>query len=307
MVVCWITSTTWDSLILYLNSHLHCPATLRQAGTCAKIQAMATAFLEIQQQICNVAIAQDQRLSPHCTYGFYWFHAVANIRLKTEWGHFFSRQFLQPLNWLNYKFHYFLVRQRAMSILQSLSPLPKNRRDKKRRWVLKFSCKFERFLAYFQQNRRSWQRFLEKYLTNPFGQETTCVVLDAPGVYCVWVFGALCCRLGLPQLWRNYPGNSWRGKGKQHLKRKAMLKDILHRVRWDMYIKTDKHNMDHCGLLVTFCPSSDVGFWSNKSWHESLLHDWDLATSILSSNPQIVNLWLTIYLSGTLSLWLRYE
>ena len=25
---------------------------------------------EIQQQICNVAIAQDQRLSPHCTYGF---------------------------------------------------------------------------------------------------------------------------------------------------------------------------------------------------------------------------------------------
>lgn len=35
--------------------------------TCAKIQAMATAFLEIQQQICNVAIAQDQRLSPHCT------------------------------------------------------------------------------------------------------------------------------------------------------------------------------------------------------------------------------------------------
>jgi len=28
-------------------------------------QAMATAFLEIQQQICNVAIAQDQRLSQH--------------------------------------------------------------------------------------------------------------------------------------------------------------------------------------------------------------------------------------------------
>ena len=30
-------------------------------------------------------------------------------------------------------------------------------------------------------------------------------------------------------------------------------------------VRYDKHNMDHCGLLVTFCPSSDVGFWSNKS------------------------------------------
>lgn len=234
-MVCWITPKTWESLILYLNSHLHCPATLRQAGNVCQDTSHGNGVP--WNPATNLQRCYRPRSAPLSSLHI-WFLPIPRCckhSVKNEMRPFFFKTLFATtqLTQLQIPLFSWFANMRCQYCSHFLR-FKKTAGTKNRRWVLKFSCKFERFLAYYQQNRRSWQRFLETYLTNPFGQETTCVVLDAPGVYCVWVFGALCCRLGLPQLWRNYPGNSWRGKGKQHLKRKAMLKDILHRVRWDM-------------------------------------------------------------------------